>query len=79
MDELRALAYLDLLLGRDSRPTPGTRARRTGSGHHEGHGTDEPGGRAAAPVRAARARPVRAARRRPGRAAAVRVRVRVAA
>ena len=27
MDELRAIAYLDLLLGRDSRPSPGTRAR----------------------------------------------------
>ena len=41
MDELRAIAYLDLLLGRDSRPSPGTPPGR--SGHHESDGTDAPG------------------------------------
>ena len=41
MDELRALAYLDLLLGRDSRPTPGTPPGS--SGQHESDGTGGPG------------------------------------
>ena len=41
MDELRALAFLDLLLNRDSRPTP---ASPPGSnGQDEGDGTDAPG------------------------------------
>ena len=44
MDELRAIAYLDLLLNRDSRPSPGTPPGSTGSGHQDGGGTDEPGG-----------------------------------
>ena len=80
MDELRAMAYLDLLLNRDSRPSPGTPPGS--SGHHDGDGTDAPGRTAAAAqqtaVRAAAGRQaVRAGR--PGRAVRVRVRVRVAA
>ena len=58
MDELRALAYLDLLLGRDSRPTPGTPPGS--SGQHEGDGTGAPGrtdsGGPAAAIRPAAAR-----------------------
>ena len=41
MDELRAMAFLDLLLSRDSRPTPGSPPGS--SGHHDGDGTDTPG------------------------------------
>ena len=44
MDELRATAYLDLLLNRDSRPSGDPAPGRTGSGHRDGDGTGEPGG-----------------------------------
>jgi hypothetical protein len=40
MDQLRARAFLDLLLGKDSRPRPGT----TGGGGGDGAGPDNPGG-----------------------------------
>ena len=43
MDELRALAFLDLLLNRDSRPSPGSPPGHTSSGHQNGNGTNEPG------------------------------------
>ena len=75
MDELRAMAYLDLLLNRDSRPTPGSPPGS--SGHQEGDGTDAPGGTDSGSPGGRRP----AARRRPGSgrsgSAAVRVRVRV--
>jgi len=48
LDELRAIAYLDLLLGRDSRPRPGSPPGS--NGHHDGDGTDEPGGPSGAPA-----------------------------
>ena len=43
MDELRAIAYLDLLLGRDSRPGQDLAPGRSGSGHQGGDGTGVPG------------------------------------
>ena len=44
MDELRATAYLDLLLGRDSRPSQDPAPGHTGTGHQDGNGTGTPGG-----------------------------------
>jgi hypothetical protein len=42
MDELRARAYLDLLLGKDSRPRPGPAPDDSGNGRRDG--TDHPAG-----------------------------------
>ena len=42
MDELRARAYLDLLLNRDSRPAADSQADGTGTGDRDGDGTDGP-------------------------------------
>ena len=66
MDELRALAYLDLLLNRDSRPSPGSPPGS--SGHQDGDGTASPAARAARRSGRAAAARRRASRRRSGSA-----------